>query len=160
MCHTCLIVQTNVLLSVFVALGVWQVRLYSSLTTQFFLFFVFFGTVFDVLTVVMIHNAVWVRTPCSLVHGWECFGEAFCICLHKHLENEVCRFWQKPQYLPVRVHSPITLKTIILNLNILHFTFIVSLLQTDWIHVLGSKYTLLFYSIFWCEETYVRENIM
>jgi hypothetical protein len=31
------------------------------------LFFIFFGKRFEVLTVVIIHNAVWVRTPCSLV---------------------------------------------------------------------------------------------
>jgi hypothetical protein len=30
-----------------------------------------------VLTVVRIHNAVWVMTPCSLVHGYECFGAPF-----------------------------------------------------------------------------------
>jgi hypothetical protein len=28
------------------------------------------------LTVVRIHNAVWVRTLHNLVHGWECFGRA------------------------------------------------------------------------------------
>jgi hypothetical protein len=35
------------------------------------LFFIFFGTRFEVLTVVRVHNAVWVKTPCSLVHGYE-----------------------------------------------------------------------------------------
>jgi hypothetical protein len=40
-------------------------------------FFIFVGTGFEVLTVVKIHMAVWVRTPCSLVHDYECFGGAF-----------------------------------------------------------------------------------
>ena len=33
----------------------------------------------EVLTVVRIHN-VWVRTPYSLVHGYECFGGALWNC--------------------------------------------------------------------------------
>jgi hypothetical protein len=37
--------------------------------------------------VVSIHNAVWVRTPCSLIHGYECFGEQFWVCLYRLLED-------------------------------------------------------------------------
>jgi hypothetical protein len=37
----------------------------------------------------------------------------------------------KPRYPPVRLHSSITRKTTILNLNILHFMCIVSLLQNN-----------------------------
>jgi hypothetical protein len=51
------------------------------------LFFIFFGTGFEVPTVVRIHNAVWARTPCSLVHGYEYFGGAFWVCLHRHSED-------------------------------------------------------------------------
>jgi hypothetical protein len=51
------------------------------------LFFIFFGTGFEVLTVVRIHNAVRVRTPCSLVHGYECFGGGIWVCLHRQSEN-------------------------------------------------------------------------
>jgi hypothetical protein len=37
--------------------------------------FIFAGTGFEVLTVVRINIAVWVRTPCSLVvHAYECFS--------------------------------------------------------------------------------------
>jgi hypothetical protein len=50
-------------------------------------FFMFFGTGVEVLTVVRIHSAVWIRTPCSLVHGYECFGEEFCVCLHRQSED-------------------------------------------------------------------------
>jgi hypothetical protein len=52
-----------------------------------YLFFIFFGTGFEVLTVVRIHNAVWVRTPFCLIHGYECFGGAFWINLHRKSED-------------------------------------------------------------------------
>jgi hypothetical protein len=47
------------------------------------LFFIFFGTGFEVLTVVRIHNAGCVRIPCSVVLGYECFGGAFWLGLHR-----------------------------------------------------------------------------
>jgi hypothetical protein len=36
---------------------------------------------------VKIYNAVWVRTPCYLVHGFECFGGALWVCLHRQSED-------------------------------------------------------------------------
>jgi hypothetical protein len=45
------------------------------------------GTGFAVLTVVRIHNVVWVMTLYSLVHGYECFGGAFWAYLHRPLED-------------------------------------------------------------------------
>jgi len=52
------------------------------------LFLIFLGTEFEVLTVVRICNVVWVWTPYSLVHGYECFGGAFfCVCLHSLSED-------------------------------------------------------------------------
>jgi hypothetical protein len=50
-------------------------------------FFKSFGTGFEVHTVVRIHNAVCVRTPRSLVHGYECFGGAFWVSLHRQTED-------------------------------------------------------------------------
>jgi hypothetical protein len=82
------------------------------------------------------------------------------MCLHRHSADGGSISWPKPRYPPVRLHSPITRKTIILNLNILHFLCIVSLLHNNWIRILGNKYTLSFYIIFWCEQKYVGENIM
>jgi len=41
------------------------------------LFVIFFGTGFEVLKVVRIYNTVWVRTPYSLIYGYEYFGTAF-----------------------------------------------------------------------------------
>jgi hypothetical protein len=123
-------------------------------------FIIFFGTEFEVLTVVRIRNVVWVRTLCSHVRGYECFGRAFWGCLHRHLEDEGSISWPKPRYTLVTLNDPKTQKTIILNLNILHFLCIVSLLQNNRIHILGNKYTLLLYTVFWCEQIYVGENIM
>jgi hypothetical protein len=71
--------------------------------------------------VIRIHNATWVRTLCSLVSGHECFGGAFWFCPHGHLLNGGIMSWPKPWYPPVRLHGLITQKTIILNLNVLHF---------------------------------------
>jgi hypothetical protein len=78
------------------------------------LFFIFFGTGFGVLIVERIHNVVWVRTTCSLVHGYACLGGAF---TGTRKKEAVCP--NKPHYPPVRLHGTITRKTIILNLNIL-----------------------------------------
>jgi len=33
-------------------------------------FLIIFGTGFEVLTMVRIHNVVWVRTPYSMIHTW------------------------------------------------------------------------------------------
>jgi hypothetical protein len=36
--------------------------------------------------VVRIHIAALVRAPCRLVYGYECFGGAVWVCLHRQLE--------------------------------------------------------------------------
>jgi hypothetical protein len=51
------------------------------------LFFKFFGTGFGVFAVARIHNAAWVWTFCILVHGYECFGGVFCVCLLRQSED-------------------------------------------------------------------------
>jgi hypothetical protein len=87
---------------------------------RFRMLLVFFGIGFEVLRVVGIHIAVWVRTPCSLVDGYECFGRAFWAYLQRRQKiKAVC--WPKYRYPPVRLHGPITQNTIILNLNIHNF---------------------------------------
>jgi hypothetical protein len=98
-------------------------------------------------------NAVWVRTLCSVVHDYECFGGTLLVFLHRQSEDGDRLPWRKPWYPPVGLHSPITRKTIILNVNILHSA-------NNWIHILGNRYALLFYIIFWCEQKCVGENIM
>ena len=48
----------------------------------------FFGTGIEVLTVLRIYNAICVRTPYGLVHGYEeCFGGAFWVYLHRPPED-------------------------------------------------------------------------
>jgi hypothetical protein len=51
------------------------------------LFLIFLGTGFEVLTVVRIHNVVWVRILYSLVCGYICFGGAFWPYLHRPSEQ-------------------------------------------------------------------------
>jgi hypothetical protein len=50
----------------------------------------FFGTVFEVFTVIRIHNVVWFRTPCILVHGCEWFGGVFWVFTDSRKMEAVC----------------------------------------------------------------------
>jgi hypothetical protein len=84
------------------------------------LFLIFLGTRVEVFKVDRIHNAVWFRTPYSLVHGYECFGGAFWAYLHRLSEDRGSMSWLKPQYQHARLHGPVTRRTVILTLNILH----------------------------------------
>jgi hypothetical protein len=61
---------------------------------------------------------VCVRTPYSLIHGYECFEEAFWVSLGWLSKDGGSMSWPKPWYQPVRLCSPVTQKTIILNINI------------------------------------------
>jgi hypothetical protein len=47
----------------------------------------FFGTGFEVLTVMSIHNVIWVRLPYNLVHMLVCVGGAFWVYLHRQSED-------------------------------------------------------------------------
>jgi hypothetical protein len=89
------------------------------------------GTGFEVLTVGRIHSAVWVRTLCSVVHGYGFSGGTFLVCLCRQSEDGGHLSREKPQCRPVRLHSPITQETLILNYNILLFPCIASLLQNN-----------------------------
>ena len=50
-------------------------------------FIIFLGTVFEVLKVLTIYDAVWVRTPYSLVHVNECSGGSFWVNIHKQSKD-------------------------------------------------------------------------
>jgi hypothetical protein len=63
------------------------------------------------------------------VHGYERFGVAFRVYLYRPPEDIHSMSSPQPRNAPFRLHVPITLKTTILNLNILHFPCIVSLLD-------------------------------
>jgi hypothetical protein len=51
------------------------------------LFFIFFGTGSEVPTVMGIRNTVGGWTPVSAVHGYDCVGGAFWVCLHTQSED-------------------------------------------------------------------------
>jgi hypothetical protein len=65
------------------------------------LFSIFFGTGFEVLKVVRIHNAIWVRTLYSLVVNVLCP-------FHRPSKDGGSMPKPKPRYPPVRLHGPIT----------------------------------------------------
>lgn len=95
---------------------------------------------------------VWFRTPWGLIHGYECCGGALWFYLNRLSTDGGSMPCFVPRYPPFILHGLITLKTVILNFNILHFPCRISLpclLQTYQIHVLGNKLLLLlFYIIF------------
>ena len=67
------------------------------------------------------HQIVWYR------HGYECFGGAFWVCLHRPSDDRSSR--SRPNCLcwPLRLHDPVTENTTISNLNNMHFSCTVSL---------------------------------
>jgi hypothetical protein len=114
-------------------------------------FLILFCTGFEVLKVVRIYNAVWVRTLYSLVLVYECSGEALWVCLHRPSNDGHRMSWPNPSYTPVWLCNTLSWKTIVLKIIFCLFSCIVSLpylLQTNWLHVLSNKYTLLFYIMF------------
>jgi len=72
---------------------------------------------------VRIHNVVWLRTP----WGYECCGGAFWVFLNRLSTDGGSMSRLDPQDPPFILHGLITLTTVILNFNILHFPCIVSL---------------------------------
>ena len=96
-----------------------------------------FGMGLDVLTVVKIHNVV-----CTIYSGTYLVLkvlEELWVCLHRPSDDGSSR--SRPNHLcwSFRLQGPITEETTIYNLNIMHFSCIVSLCykKTD-VHVLGN----------------------
>jgi len=72
---------------------------------------IFSGTGFEVLTVMRIHNAVWVRSSYGLVHGY--VREEHCRFLFTgHLMIKTVCFKGKPRYQRISLHGPISGKTL------------------------------------------------
>jgi hypothetical protein len=58
--------------------------IFPNVTFLFMLqFIIFVGTVFEVLKLLTIYNAVWVRTLYSLAHVYECSGGSFWVYIHR-----------------------------------------------------------------------------
>jgi hypothetical protein len=70
---------------------------------------IFSGTGFEVLTVMRIHNAVWIRSSYGLVHGYvrEHCGFLFT----GHLMIKIVCSNGKPHYQRISLHGPISGKT-------------------------------------------------
>jgi hypothetical protein len=86
-----------------------------------------FCTGFEVLRVVWIHNAVWVRTQYSLVLVFKRFGGAFWACLHMLTETIVPTSQITSQIIYEGLRGPTTQKTRIINLYVSCFRCIVAL---------------------------------
>ena len=77
----------------------------------------FYNCDISIGVLVGLNNVVWLY---SLVHGYECFGGAFWVFLHRLSKDRGSMSWLKPRYPPIKLHDLIIQKTIILNLNVLH----------------------------------------
>jgi hypothetical protein len=119
------------------------------------LLFIFFDTGFEV---VRIHIAVWISAPCSLVHGYGYFGGSVWVCLHRQSEVGGSMPWPIAQYPLIRLHSPITWKTVSLNLNILRFPCIVSLLQNKGLCLLAIN-VLYYFTLCFVVSTNMSEKM-
>ena len=111
--------------------GVWTTQtppLGTPLPVTFpptFQFLIIFGMGFEVLTVVRIHNVVWVRTTYSLVHTrLQMFWRSI-------LGLSTRTIGLRKQYVQAKfyvltLHGPTTEKTTVLNHNVIHFSYIMS----------------------------------
>jgi hypothetical protein len=123
-------------------------------------FLILCGTGFEVLTVAVIHYVYWVRTAYRMVHSYECSGGPFC------LSSQAIGRYRQYAFAKTSVPTNVVtlsynLKTKHLNLNILVFPCIVSLLlQTNSMHILCKKVCLIIvnYISIWAELS--RSNVM
>jgi len=84
---------------------------------------------------------------------------AFWVCLHRPLDGGCSRSRPNRLCSPFTLHGPITDKTTISKLNIMHFSFIVSLCHKNLCTHLRQYTALLFYIILLSEQQCVTGNI-
>jgi hypothetical protein len=94
------------------------------------------------------------------IHGYECCGGAFWVCLHRPSDD--CSSRSRPNCLcwPFTLHGSITQQTTISNLNIIHFSCFVSLCYIKLMYTVRQYIVLLFYIILWYEQKCIAGNIM
>jgi len=66
------------------------------------------------------HRIVW------YIYGYDCFRGAFLVCLQRPSDDGSSRSRPNRLFWPFTLHCPITEKTTISNLNVIHFSCIVS----------------------------------
>jgi len=94
------------------------------------------------------------------IHGYECVAGAFWFCLHRPSDDGCSRSRPNRLCSPFKLHGPITEKTTISNLNIMHFSCIVSHCYKN-LCTHGKQNTAeLFYIILLSEQQCVRGNII
>ena len=83
-------------------------------------FLILCGTVFEVLTVAVIHYAFWVRTTYGVVHSYECSGGPF------WLSSQATGRYRQYAFTKTSVSTNVITLPYNLNLNILLFPCIIS----------------------------------
>jgi hypothetical protein len=92
------------------------------------------GTGFEVLALVRIHNEVWVRTPYSLVHGYECSWRSILGLSSKAIRRYRQYVLNETSVTNLQITRRVTQNTIILNLNTPRFPKTVSQFITKQVH--------------------------
>jgi len=100
------------------------------------------------------HRIVW------YIHGYECSGGAFWVCLHRPSDDGSSRSRPNRLCWPFTLHGAITEKTTISNLNLIHFSYIVSLCYKNICSPVRQYTALLFYIILLSEQQCVAANII
>jgi hypothetical protein len=124
-----------------------------------FQFLIIFGKGFGALTVMRIHDVVWIRTLYSLLHVYECFGGAFWVFLHGPLDDWSSR--SRPNCLcrPFRLQVPY-LRRPQFRILILYIFHALCHFVTNNVCTRARQYTaLLFYIILWSEQKCVTGNV-
>ena len=127
-----------------------------------FQFLIILGRGYELFTVVRIcnvvelgHHMVWLY-----IHGYECFGGAFWFCPHRPSDDGSGRCRPNRLCWPFKLHVPISEKTTISNLNIMHLSCIVSLCYKYLCTHARQYRALLFYIILVSEQQCVAGNII
>ena len=98
------------------------------------------------------HHIVW------YIQGYECIGGTFLVCQQRPSDDGSSRSRPNRLFWPFTLHGHITEKTTISNLNVIHFSCIVSLCYKKLMYtrqVICSP-ALLHYALIWT-ETYRRK---
>ena len=106
---------------------------------------------------------VWFQLGDHIVwypHGYEVFEGAVWVCLHGPSDNRSTMSRPNRLCWPFRLHGPITDKTTIWQLNIIHFSCIVSLLQKNLCTHVREYIAQLFYIMLWYEQKCVIGNML
>ena len=101
------------------------------------------------------HRIVW------YIHGYKCFEAAFCVCLQRPTDDGRSRSRPSRLCWTFRLHGSITEKTTISNLNIIHFSCIMSLCYRKLFYMSQAicSHAMEHYTEGWAEMCQIEYNV-